>query len=155
MTAQHIPGVFNLVTDTESRTMRDRTDWKLSPVIFNRINQIFGPLEVDLFVSRLTYQLPCYFSWRPDLLAEATDTFQQDWGPLKEFANPPWCFIERVLSQVMDQKAQVVLLAPVWKGQPWYLALLNMLWEFPRRIPPLPNLVQSPVELDLPVFTPS
>ena len=29
-----------------------------------------------------------------------------------------------------------------------------MLWEFPRRIPPLPNLVPSPVELDLPVLTP-
>ena len=61
LTAQHIPGVSNLVADTESRTMRDRTDWKLSLAIFNRINQIFGPLQVDLFASRLTYQLPRYF----------------------------------------------------------------------------------------------
>ena len=52
---------------------------------------------------------------------------------------PPWCLIGRVLSQVMDQKAQVVLVAPVWKGQPWYPVLLNMLWECPRRIPPLPQ----------------
>lgn len=153
LTAQHIPGVSNLVTDTESRPMRDRTDWKLSPAIFNRIDRIFGPLEVDLFTSRLTYQLPRYFSWRPDLLAEATDAFQQDWGPLKGFANPPWCLIGRVLSQVMDQKALVVLLAPVWIGQPWYPVLLNILWEFPRRIPPLPNLVQSQVELNHLVFT--
>ena len=96
--------------------MRDRTDWKLSPAIFDRINHIFGHLEVDLFASRLTYQLPHYFSWRPDPLAEATDAFQQDWGPLKGFANPPWCLIGRVLNQVMDQKAQVILVAPIWKG---------------------------------------
>ena len=55
LTAQHIPSVSNLAADTESRTMRDRTDWKLSPAVFNKINQIFGPLEVDLFASRLTY----------------------------------------------------------------------------------------------------
>ena len=79
LTAQHIPGVSNIVADTESRTVRDRTDWKLSPEIFSQINQIFGPLEVDLFASRLTHQLPRYFSWRPDPLAEATDAFRQDW----------------------------------------------------------------------------
>ena len=48
------------------------------------------------------------------------------WGPLIGFANPPWCLIGRGLSQVMDQKAQVVLVAPVWKGQPWHPVLLNM-----------------------------
>ena len=88
----------NMVADTESRTMRDRTDWKLSPAIFNRINHIFGPLEVDLFASRLTYQLIHYFSWRLDPLAEATDTFQQNWASLKGFANLPWCLIGRILS---------------------------------------------------------
>ena len=141
LTAQHIPGVSNLAADTESR---DRTDWKLSPAVFNKINQIFGPLEVDLFASRLTYQLPRYFSWRPDPSAEATDAFQHDWAPLKGFANPPWCLIGRVLNQVMIQKAQVILVAPIWKGQPWYPVLLNMFWEFPQRIPPHPNLIQSP-----------
>ena len=62
--------------------------------------------------------------------------------------------IGRVLNQVMIQKAQVILVAPIWKGQPWYPVLLNMLWEFPRRIPPHPNLIQSPVELDLPRLIP-
>ena len=44
----------------------------------------------------------------------------------------------------MIQKAQVILVAPIWKGQPWYPVLLNMLWEFPQSIPPHPNLIQSP-----------
>ena len=128
---QHIPSTSNCVADAESRTIRDRTDRKLNPLVFNRINKIFEPLEVDLFASRLTHQLPRYFSWRSDPLVEATDTFQQNWGALKWFANPPWCLMGRVLSQVMEQRAQVVLVAPVWKGQPWHPVLLGILWEFP------------------------
>ena len=53
----------------------------------------------------------------------------------------------------MDQKAQVVLVVLVWKSQPWYPVLLNMLWEFPRWILLLRNMAQNPAELDLPRLT--
>ena len=39
-----------------------------------------GSLEVDLFALRLTRQLSCFYSWRPDLEAEATDAFMQHAG---------------------------------------------------------------------------
>ena len=88
LTAQHIPGVDNQIADSESRELKDRLDWKLSPAVFWTINAIWGPLEVDLFASRLSYQLSRFFSWRPDPLAEATNAFQQDWAPVKGYANP-------------------------------------------------------------------
>ena len=91
ITAQHILGVSNTVADLESRLERDRSDWMLAHEVFQTINQIFGPLEVDLFASRLTHQLPRFFSWRIDPLAEAMDAFQQDWKRMKGYANPPWC----------------------------------------------------------------
>jgi len=115
--AQYIPGVSNTIADTESRTLRDRSDWMLCPQTFQTIKETFGPLNVDLFASRLTHQMPRFFSWRPDPLAEAVDAFQQDWGPLRGFANLPWCLIGRVLTQAHLQQAQLVLVAPVWKGQ--------------------------------------
>ena len=70
---------MNTVADRESRSMQDRSNWKLDVNIFRRIKEIFGPLEVDLFASRLTHQCRCYFSWRPDPFAEVTDAFLQDW----------------------------------------------------------------------------
>ena len=149
LTAQHILGVSNIVADTESRTVRGRTDWKLSPEIFSQINQIFMPLEVDLFASKLTQQLPHYFSWRSDPLAEATDAFRQDWRLRTGYANPLWCLMGKVLSQVIEQKALIILVAPVWKGQPWYPVLLSLLWEFPRLIPSLPDLIQNSSGLKL------
>ena len=52
LTAHHIPGISNCVADMESRTIRDRTDWKLSPIlspiVFNMINEVFGPLEISV-----------------------------------------------------------------------------------------------------------
>ena len=35
------------------------------------------------------------------------------------------------MKQVKAQQAQVTLVAPIWKGQPWYPVLLEMLWNFP------------------------
>ena len=54
--AEHLPGVQNAIADEESRVMKDRTDWKLNPEVFKRINRQLGPLAVDLFASRLTTQ---------------------------------------------------------------------------------------------------
>ena len=78
LTAEHLPGVLNQEADEESRTIRDRCDWMLHPHLFSQIKEKMGPLEVDMFASRLTHQLPRYFSWRPDPAAEATDAFVQD-----------------------------------------------------------------------------
>ena len=58
LTAEYIPGSTNCVADAESRTLKDRTDWKLNPLIFRAINQSLGPLKVDLFASHLLTQLP-------------------------------------------------------------------------------------------------
>ena len=90
--AEHLPGVRNTVADEESRVMKDRTDWMLNPGIIAQIQDRWGPLEVDLFASRLTTQLERFFSWRPDPEAEALDAFNQDWTILhgKGYANPPW-----------------------------------------------------------------
>ena len=73
--AQHLAGVLNTVANDESRIMNDPSDWKLCPAVFHQINQRLGPLEVDLFASRLTHQLETYVSWRPDPMALATDVF--------------------------------------------------------------------------------
>ena len=120
ITAQHLPGVMNHIADAESRTMRDRLDWKLNPVIFRKIDQTLGPLEVDLFASRLNSV--------PSLFQLASGSLRSSYRclPVRGYANPPWCLIGKVLAQVQTQRAQIVLLAPVWKTQPWYPLLLLM-----------------------------
>jgi len=139
ITAQYLPGIQNTVADAESRTMTDRSDWKLNPSIFLKINQLFGPMEVDLFATRLTAQCQCYFSWQPDPSAEATDAFLQSWTNMRCYTNPPWNLIGRTLAQVQSQQVRIVLVAPVWKAQPWYPTFLGMLIDYLQLIPTYPE----------------
>ena len=45
ITAQDVPGILNQAADLESRTIRDRMDWKLNPAWFSKIDQLWGPIE--------------------------------------------------------------------------------------------------------------
>ena len=107
--------------------MKDRSDWKLDRQTFVKINERYGPLEVDLFASRLTNQCRRYFSWQPDPFAEATDAFLQDWTIWRGYANPPWNLIPRVLRKTQVQGAEVILMAPVWNAQSCYALFLSLL----------------------------
>ena len=142
--AEHLLGNSNVVADIESRTVRDRCDWMINPKIFQKLQQSLGPLEIDQFASRLTKQLPRYYSWRPDPEAESTDAFLQNWTPMRGFANPPWCLIPRCLSQIKQQQARVLLITPLWPCQPWLPVVLGMLQDYPRQLPPQEDLILNP-----------
>ena len=79
-----------------------------------------GQLAVDLFASRLTTKLQRFFSWRPHPEVEALVAFSQDWIQLqgKTYGNHSG-------NKVCQQKITLVLVAPVWKSQPWYPMLLE------------------------------
>ena len=96
----------------------------------------FPDLSINQFVSRLTFQLQRVFSRRPDPLAEATDTFLQDWRREKAFANPSWNLVGWVLMKVEEQVVNPALVVPMWYSQSWHPNLLSLLVLAPLRIPP-------------------
>ena len=71
------------------------------------------------------------------------DAFNQDWKALqgRGYANPPWNLVGRVLNSVQQQQVTLVLIAPVWKSQPWYPKLLEMVVDFPILLPPRTDLI--------------
>ena len=71
--AEHLLGQLNPQADEEPRTAKDHCNWNLHQTVFWQIQIAIGPLDVDLFASHLTSQLPCFYSWRPDPEAEATN----------------------------------------------------------------------------------
>ncbi|XP_053309715.1 uncharacterized protein LOC128471763 [Spea bombifrons] len=113
--AEYIPGLLNTVADWNSRYLKDSSDWRLHQSIFQRLADLWGPFQVDLFASRLNAQLPKFFSWRPDPEALAVDAFLQDWSRDLHYAFPPFCMIPRVASMVRTQKATIVLITPLWQ----------------------------------------
>ena len=104
-----------------------------------------------LFVSRLTAQLPQFFSWRPDPLALATNPLLQDWSILQAYANPPWNLMGRTLAKVQrDTEELMLLIAPVWPSQPWYPILTGS----PNRLSETNHTTGKPAAGDCRVNTP-
>ena len=145
LTAEYLSGHLNVTADQESRLVRDRCDWMFNPHVFQKIQESMRPLEVDLFASRLTRQLPHFYSWRADPGAAVTDAFMQNWSHLRGFANPPWCLISLCLSKVKAEGARIVLVTPLWNTQTWFPAVLKLLEDYPRRLVNQPDLVVLPL----------
>ena len=142
VSAQHLPGHLNVRADRESRLLLDSSDWKLDPAVFQLILQRWGPLEIDLFASRLTYQLKQFVSWRPDPLAIHSDAFSMSWHNIQGSAFPPFALIGRCLQQIVRQNVeQLILVAPVWPSQPWYPLLLQLCIDHPLLFPMSPTLL--------------
>ena len=130
--AEWVPGVENTAADRLSRIQRDYSDKKLNPFLFRQIERRFGKLDIDLFASKANTQLSRYVSFRAEEEAWYTDAFSR---PLPKglaiYANPPFVMLGRFLAKVKREKAEAVVVAPVWTAQPWWPVLIEMMVGHP------------------------
>ena len=73
--AFHVPGIENVCSDRLSRKHESSLEWKLHPTVFKWIGERYFAPDIDLFASRLNYQVGRYVSWKPDPGAWAVDAF--------------------------------------------------------------------------------
>ena len=135
ITASHIPGKMNLTADSASRKFQDSSDWMLNKTIFNKINQKWGPLTIDLFASRWNTQLPKFFSWKDQPNSAGTNALYQKWPKQGAYGFPPYCIIQKTILKAIEEEADIVLITPMKTNQPWYPKLLEMSIQHPIRIP--------------------
>ena len=74
--AKYLASALNKEADWESRNNRNFLDWKLCPLIFQRIKSRFAHPQIDLFPSRLCHQLENDLSWKPDPHTKDVDAMQ-------------------------------------------------------------------------------
>lgn len=117
--ASWLASLANIWADKLSRD-RDRTDWRLSPSVFARLNGLYGPHEVDLFATSLDAHCPRFFSYPASPGCDGIDAFRQDWSEGNLYANPPFAKIPLVLSKIAGDAATVTLILPVWQDQDWW-----------------------------------
>ena len=132
ISAAHIPGKDNVEADEASRVFNDSTEWSLRNDIFDTITSCFGKPTLDLFASRLNYKTKRYCAWEPDPGAMVIDSFSYDWG--KEelgYAFPPFSVIHMVLRKLIQDEAEMIIIAPFWPTQPWFTLLANTIVQEP------------------------
>ena len=145
ITAIHIAGKLNVIADFMSRRDKSQTEWMLNVDIFRKINALLGPFEIDLFASRINNQLVKYVSWKGDPNAWGTNALTLNWSELNNlYAFPPFSLIQRALQKVDQEKADITMIVPLWRGQPWFSKLLKMLTADPIILPSKIDLLIHP-----------
>jgi ribonuclease HI len=139
--AVHIPGTKNLLADRLSRHLSSPTEWELNDQVVSRLFTMWGHPQIDLFATNINKKLPRYCSLFPDPQAHHQDALAIRWTYLYAFAFPPLAILSRVLRKIAQDKAMVILIAPMWTRREWYPLLLDLLVDFPYRLPVMRNLV--------------
>ena len=127
-----------------SRHLTDSSDWKLHPDIFLSLEDLFGPFSIDLITSRTNHQLPVHCSWRQDPAAVAVDGLVIPWKDHYPYMFPPFALIPHCLGILELERAQAVLIDPVWLNQVWYPQLHEFLINIPILLPPIQDVITSP-----------
>ena len=100
-------------------------EWKLNENVFEQIDKIFGPHDIDLFASQDNHQIKRYVSYLPDPNAEFIDAFSVNWNKLNAYVFPPFSIIGRVLQKMKLEEADITLVAPIWTTQTWFPEILH------------------------------
>ena len=62
ISTRYIPGIFNKHADHMSRKLRLTAQWKLNPILFQRIVAVYGLPQIELFATRANTELRKFVS---------------------------------------------------------------------------------------------
>lgn len=118
--ASYITSKSNIHADRASRTTHKETEWSLANYAFKKITETFGVLDIDLFASRINTKCHKFVSWMRDPEAYEIDAFTLNWNSFHFYAFPPFSIISRVLQKIITDKAEGIVVVPLWTSQPWF-----------------------------------
>ncbi len=122
--ALHVPSKMNQRADMLSRNNVSSEEWMLHPFMVQTIWEVFGRARVDLFASKDNSHCPIFF-----IIA------RMPWptsGPVFRSMLSPQ---SQVLRRVREQWHKLILIAPLWRNQPWVSELFQLLEAVPWPIP--------------------
>ena len=108
----------------------------INKCVFLELVKIFGSPAIDLFASRLNKQVTTFVSWKPDPDALFIDAFSRPWQELNLYAFPPFSVAGRCINKIKQEKAQGVIILPLWPAQTWFPIALQMMTSIPVLLPP-------------------
>lgn len=117
LSARHIPGSTN-PADVPSR-IAEPGDWALNPLLFQEIENRFGPHTIDRCADNLNTKLPRFNSWYLCPGAENINCLHQNWRtqPIylqreNNYAFPPFSILTNIIDLIHAQRATTTLVVP-------------------------------------------
>lgn len=118
--ASYIRSKENLIADFNSRVKNVNTEYSLNTTHFNNIVKLYGKPDLDLFASRQNTKCKMFASWKKDPDAFFIDAFTRSWENFQFYAFPPFSLLSKVLCKIEHDKAEGIVVFPLWKTQPWF-----------------------------------
>jgi len=121
---QWIPRKENEKADYISRLI-DLDDWQITPKLFLRLEELWGPHTVDCFANFYTAKLPRFFSrfWNPG--ASGIDFFVQNLESENCLVVPPVPLVARAVHYLSLQKARATIVVPFWPSSSFWPLLTS------------------------------
>ncbi len=98
-----------------------------------------------MFASRHNAQSDIYYSWHHDVDAAGVDSIHHNWNWQETvYAYPPVFVIPRLLRKLLhDNVFDLILIAPLWPSQSWWLTLMSLIVEIPLVLPHRPWITRD------------
>ena len=128
LSASHIPGKINAWADALSRQATASVAWILKDSVFQELVQRFGLPEIDLFASAGDHKVQNFISRTVRTPAGGPDALSEDWNrwtSIYLFPPPNTSLMLQIIQHLRSYRGRVLLIAPLWKVQPWTHALLK------------------------------
>ena len=135
LSAAHLPGRHNVWADALSRMEDSSVEWALHIDTFHDLMDLYGQPEVDLFAAADNHLLPQYLTRTRATEAGGPDALLTSWAAWSYvylFPPPTAVVMAAVIRRLHSFQGKVLLVAPLWKAQPWCKQLLR--W-YPRPLP--------------------
>lgn len=142
--ASYIESKENKEADEQSRVLPHDTEWELADLAFETIVKKFGKFDIDLFASRANSKCNEYVSWHRDPDSIAIDAFTINWSGRYFYAFPPFCLVLQTLQKIQEDKAEGVVVVPMWPSQPWYPLFIRLMTSEQIFLKPNINLLTCP-----------
>ena len=127
--------------------MIDHDDWRVSPEVFEYVNELWGPHTIDRFANSTNTKLQRFNSKFLCPNTEHVDAFTTSWEGENNYLVPPVSAIPKVIAHLRSCRANGTLIAPHWPSALFYPLILENKANFKhfvkhwRVLGPSPNLV--------------
>lgn len=108
--------------------------WGAEQKVFSQIAQQC-PIRVDLFAASWNNQLGAFVSWRFQPGCVAVDAFSLSWRWMRAYLFSPFALIQRCLMKIKADKADSIMITPIWPAQILFPMLLELSYGIPRILP--------------------
>lgn len=150
--ASYINTHQNIEADRESRSLKIETEYSLNIKAFQKIVSNFGLPQIDLFASSLNAKCKTFVSWKRDPNAFKVDAFTLKWSEFFFYAFPPFCILGKVITKIIAEGAEGILVVPFWPTQNWYPKFFKLLVCKPLFFQPEIDLLLDPFRKSHPIW---